>query len=250
MGSNGPQYVYAVVPSGADRAVGEPEGIGRVAVTAVKVGTIAALVSDAPEGRIRPTRANLKSHEEVVSKAHEVAPVLPVRFGTVMPDSRAVREELLAPNSSRFAQALEELAGKDEFRLRASYLPGVALEEVLERSPAVKRLRDLGAGTERAAMRDRIQLGELVFAELQGLRDFDANEILHSLAPHMAAWVTLNDSSEDVAVYAACLVERSSREKWDAALSSLAERESLRLAFEVVGPLPAWDFNHARLEVG
>jgi hypothetical protein len=243
------QYVYAVVPSSHDRVLTERPGIGHAPVGAVSVGSIAALVSDAPEGRLRPSRANLTSHEEVVCSAHAVMPVLPFRFGTVMPDERAVCDQLLAPNEARFAEALEELTGKDEFRLRARYLPDVALRDVLQRSPRLRKLRDRTAGGGRLAIGDRIQLGELVFAELQRLREWDSSAIMQVLARHVVAWTILSDASDDVALYAACLVHRKSIPNWEAALGSLADSEVRRLRFEVVGPLPAWDFTDTHLEV-
>lgn len=246
MGSS--RYVYAVVPDDVAGTLPERPGIDKAPVGALRVGRVAALVSDAPDRKVRPTRANLGLHEQVVCAAHAAGPVLPLRFGTVLADARAVRDDLLARNAARFAEALDELSGKDEFRLRARYLPDVALRDVIERSPAVRRLRSRMA-SRRTVVGDRIQLGELVFAELQRLKEADASEILQVVAPHVIAWTALNDAADDVAVYVACLVQRDCAEKWDSALRTLAERCRLRLRFEVIGPLPAWDFTDARVEV-
>lgn len=245
---DGPLYVYGVVPSSACDLISDQPGIADAPVGIVGSGSIGALVSEAPAGRVRPTRANLKAHEDVVCAAHAVSSVLPLRFGTVMPDSGTVREKLLEPNAPQFLGALEELAGKDEFRVRARYRPEVSLREVLERNHALRNLRDRMAGSSKVAVGDRIHLGEMVFAELQRLREADSSALLDSVAQHIVAWRPLDDPSEDVAAYIACLVARQRRADWDSALSSLARKEGDRLGFEVIGPLPAWDFSEMHLE--
>jgi hypothetical protein len=236
-------YLYGVVPA---RLAGMVEGVSGVEgeqVGQVSKAQLAALVSPVRVPKVRPTRANLNSHETVVAAAHALGPVLPMRFGTVLPDPGTVTEEFLTPNFDRFSDLLAALEGKDEYRVRGRYLPDTALTDVVRRSRRVDRLRAAvqSAGA-RARPGDRIELGRLVASGLEALREEDGAAILERLAPHSVRWHPLPDSSDETSVYAALLVERKAKAGLDAELDQLARHQRERMHLELIGPLPAWDF--------
>lgn len=236
-------HIYAIVP--ADRTARlEASGIEDRPVSAVACGPVAAVTSPAGSQRVRPSRANLSAHQKVVSAAHAVGAVLPVRFGTVMPRS-AVLADLLEPDHARFADMLADLEGKDEFRIKCRYLPDVALREAVEANRSVQRLREKVRSAGRGARHaDRIRLGELVFAELERLRHRDGAALMEPVAPHILAWEPIDDPSDDVPLHVAVLVDRRSLPKLEAVLEQAAARQEGRVRVELIGPLPPWDFSH------
>lgn len=240
--NDGRQYIYAVVAAGGS-ARGDQAGIEGLPVGAVAHGPVAALTSPAPEGRVRPSRANLTAHQKVVSEAHAAGPVLPVRFGTVMPNRAAVVDELLEPRRRHLEELLRQLEDRDEFRVKCRYLPDVALREVVERNRTIRRLRERMTAAGRAPRQgEQIQLGELVMAELERLRRADAAVVMEWLSPHVLAWEPVDDPSDDVPLHAAVMVDRRTVAHLEASLERVAERQRDRMHVELIGPLPLWDF--------
>jgi hypothetical protein len=242
-------YVYGIVlPSTVDRF--EVSGIGGQPVEAVVHGRTAALTSSVGGGRVRPSRANLMAHQQVVSAAHSCGPVLPVRFGTVMPDREAVVSELLEPERRQFETWLSNLDGKDEYRVKCEYLPDIPLRDVVARSRSLQRLRQrVQSAGQSARQSDRLALGELVMAELERLREIDSARMLDALAPHILAWEPLADGPGNAAspegpLHAAVLVDRGETARLEAALERAADSQRGRMSIELTGPLPPWDFTH------
>lgn len=240
-----PLYVYAVVTEGMTRTVSAvaSEGVDGQPVSFVRHGNLAALTSPTVRDRVRPSRANLTAHQNVVSAAHDLGPVLPVRFGTVMPGEAAVISDLLQPGRHDFETRLSDFEGKDEYRVKCRYLPNVALREVVDGSRSIQKLRArVAAGAHQSV---QVQLGELVFAGLERLRHHDAASLIHAVTPHVLAWDEIEDSTEDVALHAALLVDRSAVRRMEQALEHFSEEQKHRLHLELIGPLPLWDFSQA-----
>lgn len=245
------QYVYAVVPSDIPaRRLDGQRGVDGQPLRLVTEGAVAAIVSPTESERVRPTRAALRAHEEVAALAHRSRPVVPVRFGSLFPDTEAVARDLLAANQLELEDLLEAVRGKDEFRIRARYLSQVALRDVVARYPEIQRLRRriarLSGGAERSA---GVQLGEMVMAGLESLREEDAADIMDEVAPLVVASEQLADRSEDTALHAAFLVDRSRIGDLEGAIERVAKRQMERLQLELTGPLPPWDFTVIQAEV-
>lgn len=236
-------YVYAVVGAGSTLRP-DVTGIGGAPVTVVRRGRLAAAVSAVSADRIRPTRANVLAHQQLVSSLHEAGPVLPVRFGAVMEDEREVATNLLDPAAADLEERLDWLEGKDEYRLKVRYLPDVALREAVAGNPSIQRLRTrLQKAGGRAGRAEQMQLGELVVAELEQIRGRDALQIADRVAPHATAMQTVDDRSDDVPLHVALLVDRGRMAGLEADLEEISRQQEDRLDLELIGPLPAWDFS-------
>ena len=105
-------YVYAIVA--ADQ--GGPDsiaGIEDAALALIRCGSLAAVVERSAAERIRPTAANVLHHEAVVEALRRAMPLLPVRFGTVLPDIDAIvrsieeRYRLLESDLARLGETYE-----------------------------------------------------------------------------------------------------------------------------------------------
>lgn len=236
-------YIYAIVPAGPAGKL-KVGGLDEQPVRTIECGPVAAVASPAGSQKIRPSRANLSAHQKVVSAAHAIGPVLPVRFGTVMPRS-AVRPDLLEPRHRGFAEMLAELEGSDEFRIKCRYLPDVALREAVEANRSIQRLRHkIRSAGQAVRQADRMHLGELVFAELERMRNRDARALMDPIAPHILAWEPIDDPSDDVALHVAVLVDKRSFAQLEAVLEQVAQRQEGRIRMELIGPLPPWDFSN------
>lgn len=238
-------YVYAIVPAAATD-LSDLEGLGGRAVHETRQGSLSVLVSPIEADRVRPTRANLSAHQQVVSSAHRRGPVLPVRFGTVFPDEETLRADLLDPERLTLEAMLAGFEGKDEFRVKCRYLPDVALREIVERSPSIRKLRARADSAASPATRQaqQVRLGEIVMLELERLRERDAATVVNDLAPHILSWEPIDDPSDDVPLHAAFLVDRRRTRDLEAALEQIASRQKDRMQVELIGPLPLWDFSH------
>ncbi|HWE57547.1 MAG TPA: GvpL/GvpF family gas vesicle protein [Acidimicrobiales bacterium] len=234
--------VYAVVPSATDnRRLTSETGIDGCPLELVECGPLAALVSPVQSERLRPTRAALTAHEQVTATAHQIGPCIPVRFGTLFPDRQSVERDLLTAQRSHLDSLIHEVENRDEYRLRARYLANVALTEVVARSREVQRFRrKLNGGP--APQAAQIQLGELVVAGLEALRDEDAEAVMNHISPYMVAGRRLPDRAEDTAVHLALLVDRTRGQDLERAVEQLGGAQRGRLHIDLVGPLAPWDF--------
>jgi hypothetical protein len=229
-------HVHGVVPAA------EQTEIASVEVRRVTHGDVAALVSDVePEG-LAASRV-LRRHWHVLEEAGATTTVLPVRFGTVMAGDRAVADEFLAPRHDELAAGLAELAGKVQLTVKGFFDEESLMRGVVARSPAVARLRERVRGLpEAAAYYDRIQLGQLVAAEVERARERDTALVLERLEPLAIAAMREPPATPDAAVNAAFLVERDRVDEFSAAVGELGRELAGRVRLRYVGPLPAYSF--------
>ena len=178
-------YVYGIVPEDVET---EPEarGVGgeSATVTVVRHGRIAALVTELDLDRPLGTPDDLLAHERLLDATAAVVPVLPARFGAVLADRQATVDELLAPHHDGFAAALRELEGKAEYIVRARYVEGAVLREVIESDPALEQLRaQIRDKPEEATRNERIALGEAINNAIDARRQADGNRVAQAIAP-------------------------------------------------------------------
>jgi len=231
-----PVFLYGVVPADVEptddaRAVGDPPGRVTI-VTHRDVGALTSEVSvDQPLGR----PDELRSYQRLLDGTAVVAPVLPVRFGTVFTDEAAVAD-LLAQHHDDFRAALDELEGRVEFVVHGRYDETALLTEVLTENAEVSALR---GETDVAA---RTRLGELVNQAVEMKRTADTElvaEILHDLTDDV---LVRRATHELDAVNIALLVEAGRRDKLEEIVERLADDWSGRVDMRILGPLAPYDF--------
>lgn len=112
-----PLYVYALVELQPRVAPRLRAGVTRERVEIRPAGRIGAIAGsiDAPPD---PTEAAVRAHDAVVRQAARVwAAILPVRFGTVVGDDRALRR-LLADRRTSLTRALAHVRGGAQMTIR------------------------------------------------------------------------------------------------------------------------------------
>ncbi len=241
MSSTSATYVYGVVSS--DAPAPSAAGVGGGAVRLISAGEIAAIAGDIDPNGLQLGREAMTAHARVLEDAVAATTVLPMRFGVVMADDDVVRRDLLESHGPDLRAQLDDLAGRVELRLRATYEEERLMREAAEQDPEILRLRDsLRALPEDATYYARIQLGELVAAAVERTRQADAEAILSELAP-LAVAVDAGDSGlERVALNASFLVERHRIPEFDDRVDQIGRSQAGRLRFKYTGPLPPHSF--------
>jgi hypothetical protein len=229
-------HVHGVVPAA------ERTEVASVPVRRVTHRDVAALVSDAGQDQLVASRV-VRLHWRVLEEAGETATVLPVRFGTVMAGDDAVVDEFLGPRHDELAAELAELAGKVQLTVKGFFDEEALMRGVVERSPAVARLRERVRGVpEAAAYYQRIELGQLVAAEVERAREADTTLVLDRLAPLAVATSREPPATIDAAVSAAFLVERDRIDEFSRAVAKLGDELAGRVRLRYDGPLPPYSF--------
>jgi hypothetical protein len=236
-----PEYVYAIVEP-RTRPPDRP-GIAGARIRAVKTGGLAALVSELDDAEPQLGRDELLVHAGVLEAALAGGTVLPMRFGTVMEDEKAVKTRLLEAKAEELRHELERLKGKVELRIRAVYDQERLLREIVTADREIAELRQAVRGAPAdATYYDQIRLGELVAEAIERKRDRDARELVDALSPVADAVDVADTGHERVALNASFLVERKRVPEFDAKLERLAEAQADRLRVKYTGPLPPHSF--------
>ena len=236
-------YVYGLMRARDAAAAVDANNTGTRSLAAVEHRGLGALVSPMPESEIRLRRDEVLSHADVLQAAFEHGPVLPLRFGSVVEDERAVIDELIGSSAEQLAARLNALENAVEMQVKAVYAEEPLLRSILARDPTlartVKRMQQLPAA---ATHFERIRIGEAIAAAVQTRRAVDEHELLSALSPLAIAVSVSEPHHERAAVNAAFLLDRSSLAAFDAAVERLSEARAVDTQFKLIGPLPPYSF--------
>src|SRR5437764_7581156 len=237
-------YIYGVVPADVESSsdahgVGDPPG----QISVVRHGEIAALVSevkiDAPLG----TAEDLTAHQRLLDSVVTEVPVLPIRFGAVVTNADAVKEEFLAPPHDEFLAALKELEGRAEYVVKGRYVEEAVLSEVLSEVPEAQDLRDQLRGQPEDATRNiRIQLGEIINQAIAAKRDADTGTLARAVGPYAVATAVREPTHEQDAVHVAVLMELGRQDELEHTIDDLGREWEGRINLRLLGPLAPYDF--------
>lgn len=219
-------YAYAVTepPSDPTCAGDLPDPSLRV----VRTGELAAVVGDRADAELEVTERALWEHERIVEALLDGGAVLPMRFGSVLPDDDAV-EAMLTARRSELLEGLRRVRGAVELGVRSAWIAGPgedgpsagAAPQQASPGPGKAYLQRLEERRRRAR-----ELAQRLDAALAGL--FRAQ--VHRLLP-----------SSSVPLKSAYLVEREAVEAFRARVDALDE--TLECAGIVCsGPWPPYSF--------
>jgi len=245
-------YVYGLVEDINALAVAGPDddlgaGVGGGGVRLLPAGRLTALVSDLPPGPVAQTRRNMVAHTNVLERAIARTDVLPVRFGTIAPDTTAFTR-CVAANADSFRAAFRDINGRVELGVKASWRDGVVFAEIIAADEELCRLRDrLRNLPATETYYERVELGRRVEAALVGRRATETAAIVAELAPLAEREAELHTLDNDMILNRAFLVRRENEALFDSRIQAVAERCSGRVDFRYFGPVPPYNF--VRLQV-
>jgi hypothetical protein len=236
------KYVYGVVRA-AGPSTPDVRGIGDEPVGVVALDDLGALSSDVPDDDLEAGREELLAHARVLEAVIEEGVVLPMRFGVVLPDEEAVRQNLLAAHRVELAEQLDEMDSKVELDLKGIYEEPAVLSEIVAENVEVADLREaIRDKPEEATYYERIRLGEVVAEALGAKRSADEQAILDRLAGHAVAIEVGEAVHERMAVNASFLVDRAERDAFDSAVDEIGAEQANRIRFKLTGPLAPHSF--------
>jgi len=238
------QYLYCIIRSSEPRQFTNL-GIGRRGdiVYTVHYENLAAVVSDSPIVEYDNTRRNMMAHTVVLEEVMQGFTILPVRFGTVAPDERSVRERLLKRRYGELLFLLNDMEGLVELGLKAFWYEGVVFDEILAGNPGIRELRDkLVQRSAEETYYDRISLGGMVETAMNGKRVEDSEHILSRLRPLVRKTRKNPEITDRMVLNAAFLLEAERQPDFDAAVQALDGEMGKRLIFKYVGPVPPYNF--------
>ena len=204
---------------------------------------IAAVVSDSETIWFDSSRRNMLVHTQVTERVMEQHTVLPVRFGSVMPDAEAVKNELLRDRYNELDELLKQMDNRVEMGLKSFWYEEKLFKEILDENDTIRKLRDslMGRSAEES-YRDRMRLGEMIELSMDKKRALESEELLDSLRP-LASDIHLQDIIVDrMVLNAAFLIQRDLEPQFDAAIQRLDADHSDRMLFKYVGPAPPYNF--------
>lgn len=228
-------YVYAITDR-LDGAMPERSGFGGAPLVSLPYQDIAAVVSPLEVTQMPASSLNVRHHEEIVEALMAIGTVLPVRFGTFLPDEIRA-QHLLAAHYPSFATTLERVRGRVELGLRVLWPndsgPTGAVscsgeERHSLRSSGRQYLMACLEEERRAQARRQIahRLAEGIHRPLAGMAVESTLEVLPT--PRML-------------LAAAYLVDRHRKDSMRAALKALASTFT-GLQFLLTGPWPPYHF--------
>lgn len=228
-------YVYGIV----DRtAVALPidRGAGGRPIVALPYRDIAAVTCSIEAGRApSASPAAVRHHEEIVEALMVGSTVLPVRFGTVVPDEVRV-SELLATSYPAFVEMLRRVRGRVELGLRVMWTRDSAGSARAVDGEAGSLLASSGT----AYVLARVEEEREACAARSEAED-SAREIHRPLAAIAceSTWETLPTPRTLLA--AAYLVDRGQIERMRREVGAVA-RSFTSLRFLLTGPWPPYNF--------
>jgi hypothetical protein len=240
-------YLYAIAEAESIEAP-EATGIEDAAVEVLREGALAAVVSPAPDGKLRPRRRNLAAHHDLLKALMEQATILPMAFG-VLAHSREQVADFLRRHGGTLRAQLEQVRGHAEIGLRVEWTVDDIFGYFVEQYDDLRALRDSVYGGEGEPSRqEKIHLGEQFDAFLQEARAAHRQTVEAHLQAACRAIEADDPSDETDVMDLACLVPRDGVERFEEALGAAAQAFSDDFTFTYTDPMAPYSFADVAFE--
>jgi hypothetical protein len=239
--SKGGQYLYAITALLEDRAY-DVAGVDGSPVHSVSNGHVAAVVSDCARQKLRPERAHLAAHKEVLKRLMLESTVLPMAFGIIADDLKAVRR-MLTLNQKEFLEQLERVAGKVEIGLRLNWDVPNIFEYFIDIHPELRAARDRLLGNQhQPRQEDKLELGQLFDRILNEDREAHSDKLEEALGPCCVEIKRSPPRNVNEVANLKCLVARHDQKQLEEAVFQAARLFDNNYAFDLNGPWAPHNF--------
>jgi hypothetical protein len=242
------QYVYAIA-NAAQPIPDELKGIDMRAVRIVADGEVAAVVSACTRQRIRPERAHLAAHSEVLKKLMIAGTILPMSFGTVA-DGESRLLQMLRRNRKEFVRELDRVRGKVEMGLRVMWDVPNIFEYFVDTHDELREARDrLVGGNRDSRQEDKIELGQLFDHVLGEEREAQCLKLEDALSE--SCFEIKRSAVRDVKEVANinCLVGRDRQKDFEDTVFRAANLFDNNYSFDMNGPWAPHNFVDMNLKL-
>lgn len=235
------RYLYAVISGSEDRIL-DFLGLEEMPVYAISDGKVSAVVSDAPNTKIRPDRRHLAAHQEVLKRLMQENTPLPMSFGIIANGTRAIRN-ILSRNQEALLGELNRVAGKVEMGLRVAWEFPNIFEYFVSTYPELRAARDNLFGTQRKpSQEDKIELGTMFDRILNEEREKHTGKIEEVLSPYCYEIRRDKCRNERELTNLACLLGRETQAQFEAGIFEAARLFDNNFAFDYNGPWAPHNF--------
>jgi len=242
------RYLYAVVYGSEERNYG-PCGIDQSIVYTILREQVAAVVSDVPNGKLRPERRHLSSHQGVIRQLMEESTPLPIAFG-IIADGPEIIEKILADNQPEFQEQLDRMSGKVEMGLRVTWDVPNIFEYFVSTHPELRSVRDKYFGTHRESTQDdKIELGRMFDLMLNEDREKSADDVENILARYCFEIKRNKCRTEREVMNLACLVGRDAEARFEDGILETANLFDNNFTFDYNGPWAPHNFVDMELRI-
>lgn len=200
-------------------------------------GDLAVVVSAAPSSPQRAARDDVLAHSDVLQALIVDHDVVPASFGTVYPSGIHLGE---LPRGERrsISKLLDNLAGRVEYQVRATYNEVNITAALVDSDARLKRLR----AKKQQDYGTQLAIGSRFAEVLDRRRRQDADAAGKKLAKAADQVLGEAPSGEWGAYRFSLLVSRRKQDDVESALRDLADSQAAHLTLDWVGPLPAYSF--------
>ena len=239
-----PLYLYAIVPSGPEGATPATDGMAD-RVSMIGAGRYAAVVGDGLaqglKGRSREELGRLLvAHQQVVERIMRTTPLLPVQFGTQVPDERGVRK-VLERGSSLFESAFAEFRGCTQLEILVTWDLDAVLTAIAAEEPIVSLKARLVA-EKAASLAEREAFGHHIKDALDLRRATLAARVSAQLRAEAIDDIVHPVTDDRVVLHLALLLKNDALAAVDRQLEALDAEYGGQLRFRCVGPMPPSSF--------
>jgi len=241
------RYLYAVISGPDERTYGD-FGINGATVYVVSDGSVAAVVSDVPNKKIRPERRHLAAHQEVLRRLMEEITPLPMTFGIIADGSKAI-QRILSRNQQVIVDQLHRVSGKVEMGLRVTWDVPNIFEYFVHTHQELKAARDHFFGTQRElTQEDKIELGRMFDRILNEDRESHTERVEEILSTYCFEIKRNKCRNEREVMNLASLIAREDQGKFEAAIFKAAGLFDNNFAFDYNGPWAPHNFVDIKLK--
>jgi hypothetical protein len=248
-------YVYAIIPTGNRVIFDEVAGADdeHDEVYTVPHRDLAAVVSASPlvdyRGLKRDQAARyLVAHQRVVESVMQAFPILPVKFGTVLPDEAWICR-LLTQGEILFHITLEKFASRMQMEVVVLWDLQKVFQEIGQDEHIAQLKAQVEGRSPEETMIERVAIGQMVQASLERRRASLRDHLIHWLKGVSLDLVVNPPMGDSMVANVALLVDEAGQEALDRQLELLDEEFEGQLTFRCVGPLPPYSFATVEVEV-
>ena len=239
------KYLYCIIRSEQPQVFDCPQVLGDEGsnVYTIHARDLAVVVSDSESIWFDSTRRNMLVHTEVTEVVMKEHTLLPVRFGSIMPNEVAIQKDVLEARYEELDGLLRKMDNQIEMGVKSFWYEEKLFKEILDENDPIRNLRDSLVGkSAEESYRERMRLGEMIELSMDRKRAVESEEILSALRP-LASEINLQDIIVDrMVLNAAFLINRNLETQFDEAVRNLDTSHSERMLFKYVGPAPPYNF--------
>lgn len=238
--------LYAIIDNSREH-LERIRGIDGSPVYQISNTTVAAVVSNVRNTRIRPERRHLAAHQKILNCLMAKSTPLPMRFG-IIAGSDADILRFLKAHEMALEEQLQRVAGKMEMGLRVEWRVPNVFEHLVAIHPELRALRDkLFLAKREPTHEEKVELGRAFDRILNKDRKTCHQKVWGVLSP--LCFETKSNPPRRVAeiLNMACLVGKGAQAQFEAGVAQAAKLFDDNFCFTSGGPWAPHNFVNAGL---